>query len=57
MRGNGEITNLMAKEYLHGLMVESKTIYVRYDGNYVNDLKEGYGEYTWKDGREYKVMF
>lgn len=26
----------------------------KYNGNYVNDKKEGYGEFYWPDGRIYK---
>jgi hypothetical protein len=25
-----------------------------YDGEYVDDKKEGYGEFTWSDGRKYR---
>jgi len=28
--------------------------YRKYNGNYVNDKKEGYGEFYWPDGRIYK---
>ena len=27
---------------------------IRYDGQFVDDLKEGYGTYTWTDGRKYE---
>ena len=26
----------------------------RYDGEYVNDKKEGFGTFTWPDGRMYQ---
>lgn len=26
----------------------------KYDGEYINDKKDGYGVYTWADGRKYQ---
>jgi hypothetical protein len=26
----------------------------KYDGNYVDDKKDGYGVFTWPDGRRYE---
>lgn len=33
--------------------IESNFSYV---GEYVADKKEGYGEFTWPDGRKYRVI-
>lgn len=46
----------MGKVSLLGLMVKSiKVINILlYNGSYIEDKKEGYGEFTWSDGRIYK---
>jgi hypothetical protein len=28
-----------------------------YEGDYVNNLREGLGEYRWKNGKKFKGMF
>ena len=32
-------------------------LFYRYEGQYFEDKKHGYGEFTWPDGRIYKVQF
>ena len=29
----------------------------KYEGDYVNDKKEGLGTYTWADGRKYQGLW
>ena len=36
----------------HGIYIYADG--VRYDGQYLNDKKEGYGLYYWTDGRKYE---
>ena len=45
----------MEKDYLHGVMAECKLILFRFKGQYKDDKKHGYGEFTWPNGRKYKV--
>ena len=35
------------------LSIDSQILIFRYKGEYVNDQKHGYGEFTWPDGRKY----
>ena len=39
---------------MHGKGVFTWDDQRKYDGQYVNDKKEGYGEFYWPDGRVYK---
>jgi len=39
---------------MHGLGVFTWNDGKRYEGDFVNDLKQGYGELIWANGRIYK---
>ena len=39
---------------MNGKGVETWDDGKQYSGQYVNDLKQGYGEFKWTDGRIYK---
>ena len=46
----------MEKEFLHGLMEESIKYFKSYVGDYKDDKKHGYGEFSWPCGRKYRVL-
>jgi hypothetical protein len=55
MKEIGKIIKWMDMVILVGLMEGNKLQYLRrYVGGYINDKKEGYGEFFWPDGRLYK---
>jgi hypothetical protein len=39
---------------MHGSGIYSWEDGRRYEGEYQNDLKDGFGVYTWKDGKKYE---
>lgn len=38
---------------MHGQGVYTWADGRKYEGNYIDDKKDGYGTYRWADGREY----
>lgn len=53
---NGSITKFMERESSNGRMVVNIQVRVYFEclGAYINDKKEGYGEFFWPDGRVFK---
>ena len=46
----------MNMEFFNILMeINIKFIHINFKGDFKNDLKDGYGEYIWKDGDKYEV--